>query len=155
MSCTLSVTYVLFFNKISMIRFYQWKLYSQMLGQKPVISDRQRKAPILSPHTPEQTFQSHSPYTISKTHSSSNVPFLCFLCISLSVLLSPSYSLWFFSPNNPEFTSCHLVVCFISWPMVDLTLFNSTYNIQAESFYSKGVCEGWPTPQLEAGFSSK
>lgn len=98
MSCTLSVTYVLFFNKISMIRFYQWKLYSQMLGQKPAISDRQRKAPIWSFPPPHSRHSSLilSSYTISKTPSNSNVPVLCFLCISLSVLLSPSYSLCFF-----------------------------------------------------------
>lgn len=47
-----------------------------------------------------------------------NVPPFHFLCVSLSVMPTPSYSLWFFL-NNPMSTCYQLAACSASWPVVD------------------------------------
>lgn len=137
-----------FISENSIVRCWDKSLLSQT-GKEKHPSD-------LSPHPIADIPVSFSLPTPSQKPPQTRMSLFFAFCASLYLSSWVPLTLYvFFSLNNPEFTSCQLVVCFISWPMVDLTLFNPNYNIQAESFCSKGVCEGWPTIQLEAGFSSK
>ena len=99
------------FNKISIIQFYQRRLGSQMLEWKTTSSEGQWKHPtdLLSP-------QKEVLHTISKTVQA-ECPSLKFLFVSLSIFLTSSYSELF----SPVFTSCQLVACSASWPLVDFT----------------------------------
>lgn len=76
-----------------------------------------------------------------KTCFKRTVPPFRFLCISLSVPLTPSDSLWLFL-KNPLFTPCRLFNLLI-------------YNIQAESSLITVCAKAEPHPQLKPGFSRK
>lgn len=70
------------------------------------------------------------------TSSKLNVPKCCFLCISLSLLPIPSYSLWLLL-NNPRFPSCQLVASGTSWPMVYLILLHSGFRAWSDILQHK------------------
>lgn len=85
---------LLLFNKVSILQFYQRRLRSQMLGSKPVSSERQRTLLVDLP--PQLMSQNKSPFSHHlKTPPSHWVPPFYFL--TLLILLTPSHTLCFFS----------------------------------------------------------
>ena len=120
-------------NKMSILQFYQKRLRSQMLEWKSTRSERQRKhlADLLLQQMPQEKCPS------LKKPPSNSISFLSTSCESLYLSSWLPLTLYGF-PNNPVFTSCQLVACSASWPMVDFI--NPVYNIQSESSCIKGVC---------------
>ena len=110
-----------FFNEISIVRFYHWRLRSQMLRWKPASSERQRK------HSADLPPQQHPEATPSlglsqKTSSKPNV-FPSTSCVSLSI--HPPDSLLLFMVFFLIFPVFWLLVLPLDlW----LTLFNPVYN---------------------------
>lgn len=88
-----------------------------------------------------------SPTSSNKTSSNSSVPPFYFLCISLSVILTPSYSLFF----------SLIILCSVPvyWLLVPLLTYDWLTLILFTTFKQKAlewkVCAR-ATPQLETGF---
>lgn len=125
---------VFLLTKISIVRFYQWRLGSQMLGWKSASSDMQRKHPDDLPLQEKAAPFLHKLLRL-------NVPPFHFLCVSI-ILTS---LLGFF----PMFIPHQLVAFSASGPSwLYLVPF-----IISRKLSIKGTCKGWATPQLETGFS--
>ena len=125
----LTILQTFYFNKISTVQFYQWRLRSQMLGWKPASSERQRKHPADLPPQPVSQQQAPPPCCLRKPPSNWT-PLPSTSCTALYPSSRLPLILYGFFLNNSTFTSCNWLLA----PPLDLwlTLFNSVYRIKKQ-----------------------
>jgi hypothetical protein len=119
---SLEMSQLLFLNKISVVHFYQWRFGSQVLGWKPASSEKQRKPEQISIHSWHLKRKRKSSFSmLSQNSVKLNAPPFYFPFVSLSVLLTSSYSLWFFSYVRSLSTGC--LLCLLTCGWLSLILF--------------------------------